>query len=148
MGHFRRQTVFRHAACFKDDRLWFVLPDFLVQRGPPLLGQYTWRVAGSAAVTVANRWNVAPLTTPGFFMIFFCLMWVSLVLGGAAGCLPLREALRGKWLRMARVWAPVRLPVWQRAWGVPRSPTCGGVFRPPPWGVVRRTGPPPWPPAW
>ena len=45
-------------------------------------------------------------------MIFLCLVCLSLVLGGVAGSLWYAEALRGKWLRVARVPAPVRRPVW------------------------------------
>jgi hypothetical protein len=50
-------------------------------------------------------------------MILYGLLWLSLVLAGVAGCLWLWEALRGIWLGMARVPAPVRRPGWQRDWG-------------------------------
>jgi len=52
-------------------------------------------------------------------MVLVFLLWMSLVLGGAAGGLWLVEALRGKWLRLARVRAEVRRPVWRSDWGVP-----------------------------
>ena len=38
------------------------------------------------------------------------------------------KGLRGRWLRMARVHARVRGPVWQRLWGVSVSPTRGDAL--------------------
>ena len=46
-------------------------------------------------------------------MIIEPLLWVSLVLGGLAGCLWFWEALRGNWLQVARVPVRGRRPVRQ-----------------------------------
>jgi hypothetical protein len=46
-------------------------------------------------------------------MITFCLWCVSLVLGGWAVGLLVGDVVLGIWLRMARVPARVRRPVWQ-----------------------------------
>ena len=105
-------------------------------------------VAGSAAATDSNRRNVAPHTTNHeWLMILFWFAWMSLVLGGMAGCLWLEEAPRGKWLRMARVPAPVRRPAWQRDWGSLKSLIEGDCFLPLPGGVATCAGPPRRPPA-
>jgi hypothetical protein len=79
-------------------------------------------------------------------MVLYSLLWLSLVLGGVAGSLWFREALRGTWLGMARVPAPVRRPVWQCDRAVLKSPSDGYGFLPLPGGVVTRAGPTP-PPA-
>jgi hypothetical protein len=76
-------------------------------------------------------------------MFLFSLLWMSLVLAGVAGSLWLREAPRGKWLRMARVPVRVRRPVWQHEWGGFRSPNGEDAFWPRYWGVAARAGPPP-----
>ena len=80
-------------------------------------------------------------------MVLYGLLWLSLVLGGVAGCLLFWEALRGTWLRMARVPAPVRRPGWQRDWGSLKSSIEGDRFLPLPGGVATRAGPPLGPPA-
>jgi hypothetical protein len=59
------------AAYGTDGVLEFVSLLKLVERGPPLLEQTRWCVARSAAVTVANHWNVAPRTTTGLLWFFF-----------------------------------------------------------------------------
>jgi hypothetical protein len=84
----------------------------------------------------------------GFLMVVYSLLWLSLVLGGVAGSLCFWEALRGTWLGMARVPAPVRRPVWQ--WddgGVLTLLSDGDRFWPLPGDVVARAGPRSRPPA-
>ena len=73
-------------------------------------------------------WNKAPRTSLRFPMVLVFLLWMSLVLGGAAGGLWLVEALRGNWLRLARVRAPLRRPVWRSDWGVPYPSIEGSRF--------------------
>ena len=80
-------------------------------------------------------------------MDYYVLLWLSLVLAGVAGSLWFWEALRGTWLRLGRVPAPVRRPAWQRDWGVSKSSIGGDYFLPLPGGVVTRAGPPPRAPA-
>jgi hypothetical protein len=63
-------------------------------------------------------------------MITFYVLCVSLVLGGLAVGLSLREALRGTWLRMARVPARARPPVRQNDWRSFSSRPSGIKFRP------------------
>ena len=79
-------------------------------------------------------------------MIVYGLLWLSLALG-VAGSLCWWEALCGTWLRMARVPAPVRRPVWQHERGTFKSSVEGDRFLPLPGGVVTRAGPAPWGPA-
>ena len=62
-----------------------------------------WPVGRSAAGTDTNRRNAAPPTNCGLLMDLYALLWLSLVLGGVAGCLWLWEALRETWLRLGRV---------------------------------------------
>lgn len=80
-------------------------------------------------------------------MLLLCILWISLVLGGAAACLWYQGGLRDPWLRVARVPAQVCPPVWQqRSRGVFSPPPFGGAFLPPP-RVATRSGPPPRPSA-
>ena len=99
-------------------------------------------MARGAAATETNGWNVTALTNHGFDMLYFCLLWVSLVLGEVAGCLWDTEVLRGKWLQMARAVARMRRPVWQCDWRIPRSFMVENIFLPSFRGVVTRAGPP------
>jgi len=61
-------------------------------------------------------------------MITFFVLCVSLVLGGLAVGLFVKEAPRGTWLRMARVPARARLPVWQHDWRSLSSRPSGVQF--------------------
>lgn len=59
-------------------------------------------------------------------MLFLCLLWVSLVLGGVAGYLGCRPTPRGKgfpWTRVRR-----DRPVWQYPQGLIRLPMAGNPF--------------------
>jgi hypothetical protein len=94
------------------------------------------------AGTDTNRGNRHHLHALGSIMLLFWLLWVSWVLGGVAGFLCAAEGPRGRWLRMARVPAPERRPVWQRLYGVSVSPTRGDTLWLAAPGAVSRAGPP------
>jgi hypothetical protein len=79
-------------------------------------------------------------------MIFFWLLWVSLVLGGAAAVLCSKQGRESLGLRRVRVPAQVRCPHRCREGGQ-RGPTPGaGPYPPLPW-VTTRMGPPGLPDA-
>jgi hypothetical protein len=54
-------------------------------------------------------------------MILFWVLWVSLVLGGVAGCLAVRAKQTGLWPRAARVPAKASRTAGRRDLGVPRG---------------------------
>src|SRR5260370_23732549 len=96
-------------------------------RGPPLLDQDTWACGQKRCGNHRQPREQGHQQTTGSLMLVISLLWLSLVLGGVAGSLWIREALRGTWLRMARVPARVRRPVWQSDWGSFRSLADGAA---------------------
>lgn len=62
-------------------------------------------------------------------MLFLCLLWVSLVLGGAAGYLGCRPALRGRGL--SGTWVRVGGPVWLLRQGDSPGPIVSALWRSP-----------------
>jgi hypothetical protein len=75
-------------------------------------------------------------------MILFWVLWVSLVLGGVAGCLAARAKRTGLWPRAARVPAPARRAAGRRDAAVPPGRHARADFLPVP-RVTTRSGSPP-----
>ena len=79
-------------------------------------------------------------------MILFWLLWLSLVLGGVAGFLAVRGGVGRLWLRVARVPARARRPVWQAVCATDGRRLPWPVASPgdpwPPFRVAPRAGPP------
>ena len=75
-------------------------------------------------------------------MFVLCMLWMILVLGGAAASLWFSGALHDLWLRVARAPALVRCPVWQQCSREGFCHAVGGGDAPP-LRIRTRSGSPP-----